>query len=120
MIHPDTHVYSPTNEQTTHWESVTGVPFDPTVFRIDEPDVALPCPACSAVCTIPWENSGYGIGEAKFNQVCAGCGSSLTHDRLCVAKFLRCLREVASSDTAIIPYVYEAVLPLIDLLILKT
>jgi hypothetical protein len=103
LIDPVTFEYKPTAKQSALWEERTKVAFDHVLFRLNNQVVTIVCPSCEGHFDVLWDSGGFGLGEADFLSTCDLCKCTVTHDRLCVAKFLRCLRAVKESEVSFLP-----------------
>ncbi|THH01080.1 hypothetical protein EW145_g6980 [Phellinidium pouzarii] len=100
LIDSRTYIYTATTEQVKCWQERLGVPFDPLSYQEEVKDVTIRCPSCGEKLNVAWENNGCGYAESDFLCECLRCGLSVSHDRLCVAKFIKDLTNAYSSDQA--------------------
>ncbi|THH03055.1 hypothetical protein EW145_g6566 [Phellinidium pouzarii] len=102
LINPRTYEFTATSDQINHWKERTGVPFDPLSYKDEVKDVTITCPSCEEDLDVAWEDNGRGYEESAFLRICQKCGLSVSHDRLRVAKFLKDLPDISTSDQAML------------------
>lgn len=102
LIDPDSFEYVATPSQKLHWENCTGTPFDAGRYEKEVNRIAITCSSCESDFDVPWQDEGSGYGERGFSCICCSCKSTITHDSLCVAIFMKEVKAVAESENAII------------------
>ncbi|GAD93402.1 conserved hypothetical protein [Paecilomyces variotii No. 5] len=88
--------YEPGDTAKKDFEEKTGLSWN---NLDDPPNLSLPCPSCQVPVSVPWTagrmgsdlstlfDDCYGYADRGFQVTCPGCGLSINHEKLRVAKF---------------------------------
>ncbi|KAL1880934.1 hypothetical protein Plec18167_003469 [Paecilomyces lecythidis] len=99
--------YEPGDIAKKDFEEKTGLSWD---NLDDPPNRSLPCPSCQRSVSVPWTagrmgnylatlfDDCYGYADRGFQVTCPGCGLSINHEKLRVAKFNKDVHALVESQ----------------------
>lgn len=94
--------YNPSDFTKELFEQLTGFRWD---NLHDSPYHWLSCPACTRPMSVPWTapagdtlDTSHGFADRNFRSSCPGCGTTINHERLQVARFKDDIAELRTRN----------------------